>query len=187
MSFLFNKALKILLITNAFVLVAGAMIGPIYALFVEEVGGSLLDASLSAGFFSLAAGITTILAGKYADRKRKEKQIVSLGYFFMGLGFMLYMIVDSIIFLLVVQLIIGFAEALYAPSFDSLYMRHVSSKKAGVEWGAWEGMSYFTQAGGAALGGLIVVGFGFETIFIVMALLCFASSAYIHHLPRKVL
>ena len=35
-----NKALKILLSTNAIILLAAAMLGPIYAIFVEEIGGS---------------------------------------------------------------------------------------------------------------------------------------------------
>ena len=39
---LFNKAIKILLITNGFILIAGAMLGPIYALFVKKIGGDQL-------------------------------------------------------------------------------------------------------------------------------------------------
>ena len=50
--FLFNKALRILLITNGLVLLTGAMLGPIYALFVENISGDLLDASLTGDFFA---------------------------------------------------------------------------------------------------------------------------------------
>jgi len=71
--FLFNKALRILLITDGLVLIAGAMLGPIYTLFVEKIGGNLLDASLSGGIFAFGAGITTLIAGKFAD-KFKEKE-----------------------------------------------------------------------------------------------------------------
>jgi len=184
---LFNRALRILLITDSLVLIAGAMLGPIYALFVESVGGSLLDASLAGGLFALAAGITTLIAGKYADSIKRDELIVACGYAIMGIGFLLYTAVNSILFLFFVQILIGFAEAFYSPAFDALYSKHITKKKAGREWGAWESMSYFSVAVGAAIGGVIVTFFGFNAIFVLMAILCFASAVYIYHLPRRVL
>ncbi|MCK4635193.1 MAG: MFS transporter [Candidatus Aenigmarchaeota archaeon] len=183
----FNKALRILLITNAMVLAAGAMLGPIYALFVKNVGGSLLDASIAGGFFALAAGITTLLAGKYADKVKEDELIVVFGYSVMGLGFLFYNFVNSIWSLFLLQIVIGFAEAFYSPAFDALYSKHLTRKKAGREWGAWEGMRYFTTAFGAIVGGFIVVQFGFGAIFTIMSALCFLSAIYIYFLPRKVL
>lgn len=185
--FLFNRALRILLITNGLVLLAGAMIAPIYALFVENIGGSLLDASLTGGFFALAAGITTLLAGKFADKNKRDELIVASGYLIMGLGFLLYIFVNSIWFLFGVQILIGFAEAFYSPAFDSLYSKHVTKKKAGTEWGAWESINYFSIAIGAAIGGIIVSNFGFTPIFITMSVLCFISAIYIFHLHKKIL
>ena len=98
MRFLFNRGLRILLITNALILIAGAMLGPIYALFVEKVGGSLLDASLTGGIFALVAGITTLIAGRYADKIKEKRYIVAFGYSLMGVGFFLYTFVNSIFF-----------------------------------------------------------------------------------------
>jgi MFS family permease len=185
--FLFNKALRILLLTNGLILLAGAMLGPIYALFVKQIGGDLLDASFAGGLFALAAGVTTLIAGKYADKNKRNEHIVAFGYAMMGLGFLLYVFVNSIWFLFGVQIIIGFAEAFYSPAFDALYSKHITKKKAGREWGAWESMNYFSIAIGAGVGGLIVSNFGFNTIFIVMSSLCFISAIYIFHLRKKVL
>ena len=183
----FNKALRILLMTNAVVLVAAAMLGPIYALFVEKIGGSLLDASITGGIFALAGGLTTLAAGKYADKIKHDELIVAAGYLVMGIGFFLYMFVNSIWFLFGVQILIGFAEAAYSPAFDALYSKHITERKAGREWGAWESLNYFSVFAGAVIGGLIVTKFGFNAIFILMSLLCVASSAYIYHLPRSTL
>ncbi len=185
--FLFNRALRVLLITNGLVLIAGAMLGPIYALFVERIGGSLLDASLTAGIFALAAGVTTLIAGKYADNVKRKDLIVVLGYLVMGIGFVLYTFVNSIIFLFIVQVIIGFAEAFYSPAFDALFSGHTTKKRIGIEWGTWEAMDYFSVAFGAIAGGVIVTLAGFSAIFMIMAALCFISSAYIYLLPRRVL
>jgi len=183
----FNKALRILLVTNTLVLVAGAMLGPIYALFVEKVGGSLLDASLTGSIFALAAGITTLVAGKYADKVKRDELIVAAGYAIIGIGFLLYTTVNSVMYLFLVQILIGFAEAFYSPAFDALYSKHITPKKAGREWGTWEAMNYFSLFFGAVAGGLIVTKFGFNTLFIAMAVLCFASALYIYHLPKRVL
>lgn len=183
----FNKALRILLVTNALVLIAGAMLGPIYALFVEDIGGSLLDASITQAVFALVAGITTLLAGRYADKVKYESKIVVWGYLLMGLGFFLYSFVNSLWFLLIIQALIGFAEALYAPAFDSLYSKHLTKKKVGTEWGAWEAMDYFSTTVGAIIGGVIATYFGFTTLFTAMSLLCLISALYIHFLPKRVL
>ncbi len=185
--FLFNKALRVLLLTNAMVLVSGAMLIPIYALFVEDIGGSLMDASLTGGIFALVAGITTLFAGRFADRIKRDKLIVVYGYALSGLGFLLYNFVESILFLFAIQVLVGFSEAFYSPAFDKLYTKHVTIKKAGREWGAWESMNYFSIAIGAFLGGLIVTFFGFNVLFTIMAFLCCLSAIYIWQLPKRVL
>ncbi|MBT3419048.1 MAG: MFS transporter [Candidatus Magasanikbacteria bacterium] len=182
-----NKALRILLSTNAMILMAGAMLGPIYAIFVEDVGGDLLDASLAGGIFALVAGITTLLSGKYSDKIRNSKWVIILGYAIMGLGFLSYVWVDSVIYLFIVGAIIGLGEAIYSPVFDALYSKHMDKRKAGALWGAWESMDYFTAAVGAIIGGAIVTAFGFEVLFISMASLCFVSALYIYILKEKVL
>ncbi|MBR9677345.1 MFS transporter [Candidatus Woesearchaeota archaeon] len=185
--FLFNKALRILLITNSLVLIGGAILGPIYALFVEKIGGDLLDASITASVFALVAGLTTLIAGKYADKIKRNELLVAFGYAVMGLGFFLYIFVDSIWFLFAVQALIGFAEAFYAPAFDAVYTKHITQKKAGREWGTWEAINYFSTAIGAIIGGFIVTYFGFNAIFILMSSLSFISAAYIWRLPKRVL
>jgi len=185
--FLFNKALRILLITNGMILLAAAMLGPIYALFVEKVGGDLLDASLAGSVFAFIAGTTVLLSGKYADKFKEKKLFVVLGYIITGIGFLLYTQVNSVWFLLLIQALIGFGEAVYNPSFDAIYSEHLDSGKGGTEWGAWEAMNYYATAIGALIGGTIVTHFGFNPIFVIMAILCFASAFYIFNLPRRVL
>lgn len=183
----FSKAIRILLVTNGFILVATAMLGPIYALFVEEIGGNLLDASYAYGFFALAAGITTLISGKYADKLKENELIIVFGYGIMGLAFFGYTFVNSVVSLLVVQVIIGIGEAIYLPAFDAVYSKHLDGRKSGREWGAWEAINFFTIAFGAVTGGLLVTFFGFKAIFVIMGLLCLASAIYIFRLPRKVL
>jgi predicted MFS family arabinose efflux permease len=183
----FNKALRILLSTNAMVLMAAAMLGPIYALFVEKVGGDLMDASIAGGIFAFVAGLTSLASGKYSDKIKEKELVVVLGYTIMGLGFLLYFWVSSVFFLFIVQAIIGLGEAIYSPAFDAVYSKHLDWNKSGRQWGAWESMNYFTIAIGAVVGGGFVTFFGFQTLFVIMATLCFSSAIYIYRLKRSAL
>lgn len=182
-----NKALRILLSTNAMILMSAAMLGPIYALFVEKVGGDLMDASIAGSIFALVAGLTTLISGKYSDKIKENKQVIVFGYAIMGVGFLLYLWVTSVVSLFIVQAIIGLGEAIYAPAFDSLYSKHLDRHKSGRQWGAWESINYFTTAIGAIIGGGLVTLFGFQPLFVIMAMLCFGSAIYIYHLKQSVL
>ena len=183
----FNRSIRILIASHAMVLVAAGMLVPIYALFVEKIGGDLLDASLAFGVFTLVAGITTLISGRYSDELKETELILATGYVVTGIGFFSYILVDSIFSLLVVQVIIGIGQAIYWPSFDTIYSQHLDKGKVGREWGAFEGMTYFVAAIGATVGGLVVTKFGFNTMFTLMGLLTLGSAIYIFLLPRKIL
>lgn len=184
---LFNRATKILLSTDLIVLVSAAMLGPFYTIFVENIGGSLFDASFTFAIFAFVGGITTLLAGKYTRKIKEEELIVVVGYALMGLGFVLYLFIYSIWSLYAVQALIGFAGAIYAPALNYLHNKHVNNCRVGNIRGTWEAIDYFSMAIGAAIGSLIIYFLGFAMLFLLMAAFCFASALYIYFLPRKVL
>lgn len=183
----FTKILKILLITDGMILLATAMMGPIYALYVSEVGGGILDAGLAGAIWAFTAGITALISGRYVDKVKENELIVVSGYGITALGFLLYLFVDTISFLFFVQIIIGFGAAIYSPAFDALYTKHFDHRRAGTAWGVWETMNYFIYGIGAAIGGLIVSFWGFDILFVIMFLLSAGSAIYIYLLPREVL
>lgn len=183
-----NKALRFLLVTNGLVLLAGAMLGPIYALFIEDIGGNLMDVGYVAAVFSLTAGVTTLISGRFSDKIKENEWILVIGYSIIAIGFFLMIFVNSLWQLLVVEILIGLGEAIYASVFDSIYTKHIKNpKKAGSEWAVWEMMSYFTAALGALIGAFIAQSFGFSVMFIIMTIISISSAVFIAILPRKVL
>jgi len=182
-----NTALRILLATNGLILVSGAMFGPIYALFVEKIGGDLLDASYAYAAFSVSAGTMAIISGKFADRIKEKELVVVFGYALMAIGFFSYIFVQSVWHLLIIQVLIGLGEAIYSPAFDAVYSQHIAKSSSGLQWSFWEAMNYFTMTVGALIGGYLTTYFGFNMMFVLMASLCLISSLYILFLPRKVL
>ena len=174
-----NKPLKILLLSNALIMMAEFMIGPIYALFVEEIGGNLLDASLAGAAFAITAGMTVIVSGRFSNKPKLGVNVMVAGYLIIGLGYFFYLFVHSIWALLLAQVIIGLGEAIYAPAFDGIYSLNLDHNQEGTEWGVWEALRYWVTAIGALLGGIIVFNFGFDTLFVVLSLFCFLSAVYV--------
>ena len=187
MRFFFNRAIRTLLAANAIILMAGAMLAPIYALFVDSIGGDLMDASLTGGIFSLAAGMTSFISGRYADHIKRKDYVIVLGACIMSFGFLLMTIVDSIFSLFIVQAIIGLGEAIYYPPYDALYSQHIDGHKAATTWGAWESMDYFITAIGAVIGGMLASQLGFNSLFISMSAVSLISGVYLYFLPRRIL
>lgn len=170
-----SKIRKFLLITNGLIFLAEAMLGPIYALFIADVGGSILNAGIAGGVFAVVAGTLTLIVGKISDRGSR-RLYVGVGYVIIGLGFALYTVVDSFTTLLLVEVIIGAGQAVYAPPFSALYTQHLDFRHPSRQWGAWEAMTYYTTAIGSVAGGFIAFRFGFDVLFFIMSFLALASA-----------
>lgn len=157
-----NALRKILLLSDAFFLLAGGLLGPIYALYVQKIGGDLLDASSSFALFMVTAGVVVFLLGLWEDKARHQKKFVIGGYGIAMIGSAGYLLVTSTFGLLVVQVILGFAVAMKDPAYDALFSG--SQKHLALAWGEWEAVDYFALGIGAFVGGLIATQFGFTVL-----------------------
>lgn len=165
-----RKGLKILLFADFFMLLAFGMITPIYAIFVEEIGGDILSASGAWAIFALTSGFLIWLFGKWEDRVKHLEKMVFLGYLLRCLGFLGYFFVVNKYHLFGVQILLGMSLAMSTPAYDSLYSKFLSKGKFASEWGAWEAMNMIVGGVAALFGGIIANYFGFKTLFIIMFL-----------------
>jgi len=181
-----NRALVFLIVTNGLIFLAEAMVGPMYALFVREVGGSFISAGIAGAVFAFVAGIATLVSGKLSDRIRRHRLFIVAGYVIIGIGFALYMLVDTFNELLMVEVLIAIGQAVYGPPFSALYTTYVDAHTSASQWSIWEALTYFTTAVGAFLGGVLVSHFGFNVLFATMSSVAFASACGVLFIPRDI-
>lgn len=184
-----NKALRVLLLSNSLILISLGMLVPVYALFVEQVGGSALSAGITAGALGLTSAVSALISGRLVDRLQPSntRYVMAGGWFTIGISILLYLLVDNLTTLFIAQAILGFVKTISAPAFDTLYARHLDKSAAGQEYGLWEASFFLTAGIGAVLGGVIVDLYGFNGLFIAMASLSFAAALYVITLPKNVL
>jgi len=182
-----NRSLRALLFSDALLLTAAAMLAPIYALFVDKVGGDVVAAGMTAAALAFGSGLACIITGRAIDRMRHKRNLLVLSSVVMAGCFLTYIVAGSVWQLAAIQVVMGVVQAVHATAFDALYTRHLDKNHEGEEWGAWEALYYFTTAGGALAGSLVVAALGFESMFFIMAILTFASGLYIMRVPKATL
>lgn len=148
---------------------AAGLLGPIYAIFVENIGGDILDAGIAWATFSIVMGVLTLIIGRFENKKFDRRKSVVLGYFILTMAMIGYLFVENPTTLLVVQAIIGIGAAINYPAWDTLFSHAVEKDKETTEWAGQEGGIQII-AGCAALAGSFVANkYGFATLFVVMS------------------
>jgi MFS family permease len=172
-----KRGLKYLLLMDGWATLALGMLGPIYAIFVFQIGGDILDASWAYFAFLISSGIAMYLISHWEDKIKKKERLVTAGYVLMAIGCLSYFFVYNQTTLIITQIILGLSEAVLVPAYDALYSKYLDKGKEASEWGNWESMGYFVSAISVVVGGYIAYTLGFKTLFIVMFVIALVSVA----------
>jgi MFS family permease len=163
-----KKGIKFLLLADALATLGVGMIGPIYAIFVEDIGGDILDASWAYFAFMITSGAVMYLFSKWEDHAKYKEKFVVGGYFIIAAGCLSYLFVNSQFTLLITQVILGLGIAFCSPAFDALYSHYIIKKEETSDWGTWESLAYIVTAIAAVVGGYLASSLGFKTLFVFM-------------------
>jgi MFS family permease len=182
-----NKYLKILLAGSYTWYFGAGLLGPLYAVFAEKIGGDILDLAGAYALFLIIMGTLSIFVGKISDHHSK-KNLMMVGYVLNAATTFGYLLVDSPAKLFAVQALFGIAVALATPTWDSLFSIHLEKKHVGWEWGLSDGGPNIIMGIALIAGGLIVTYFSFSTLFIAMGIIqviAVVIQSYIYKIDEK--
>lgn len=171
-----HKIIKTLLLADGLFIFAGGLVGPIWAVFVKEVGGDILEASTSYALFMLTAAGVTYFLGKLEDHERRKFRFVVLGYLIGTIAYIGYLFVDNAIKLFMIQILLGCAAAIKDPAYDGLLSKF-SKKHTTLAWGEWEAMDYVATGIAAIVGGVIAQYIGFN--FLIICMITFSTAGLV--------
>lgn len=180
-----KSILRILYISSWLSWFAASLFGPIYAIFVQEIGGDLLDAGMAYAVFSIAMGLFTLVMGKLEQRTFDRRKALVWGYALLMGTTLAYLSIQNPYQLFIVQAFMGVGAAINYPAWDALFSRAVEKGKESIEWGTQEGGMQIVAGIAAILGSFVAVTFGFEVLFLAMAFIQSLSIAAALSLFRK--
>ena len=163
-----NKATKILLIASSLWYFGEGLFGPLFAIYAEKIGCTLLDITSAWAIYLIAIGIFYAVVGKLFTHSKFKIHLMVFGY---GLNALLtfgYIFVHSTQELFMLQVGLGIAEAVSTPIWDSLFASNLEDNENTFHWSLATGHTHFVSGIAIALGGLIANYISFQALFITM-------------------
>jgi len=180
-----NRNIKVLLNGANIWYFAEGMLGPLFAIFTEKVGGDILDVSWAWATYLILAGLFYIVVGKITDAQNNKEKVMVLGYALNALFTFGYLFVSSPRHLFFVQAGLGLAAALATPTWYALYAKHEDRRHDGFQWGLAGGESQIITGIAIIAGGYIVSYASFTALFVTMGIIQVIATIYQAQILRK--
>lgn len=179
-----NPVIRFLIISDTIFMGATGLLGPIFALFIEDFiyNGNAAVAGLAAGIYLFTKSVFQIPIAHLIDKIRGEKDDFWLMFIFTVLiAFvpLLYLVIHTPLQLYIVQFILGLFTAFTFPTYMAIFTRHIDKKKEGTEWGIYFTLTDLTSAALAALGGYIATSQGFPVLIISVVVVSFIGALFL--------
>jgi len=193
-----NFVIKILIISDFLFWSAYQFLSPFFAIYVTDhiEGGSLEVIGVSSALYFIFKSIFEVPVGIYIDKSKSEKDDLYtsiLGGVAMAIIYFAFIFIDSIWQLYLLQALMGVAAAVSYPGWCSIFTRHIDKGKEGYEWSLYDIFLGLGMAGAAVVGAFITDRYGFNVLFILIAittlfsslLLIFIKDQIYYRSPRK--
>ncbi len=176
-----NRYQKVLLLSSYFWFFGEGLLGPLYAVFTQRIGGDILELTGAYAFYLITMGVLTIFVGKFSDHHSK-KYLMTIGYGLNAVATFGYLFVGNSFTLFFVQGLLGVASALATPTWNSLFSMHEDKKHVGEEWGLDNGGSQIITGLAVITGGFIITYFSFNALFVLMGIIQVISTLVLLHM-----
>lgn len=167
----FSKTTKILLLGANIWYFAEGMLGPLFAVFAQKIGGDILDITWAWATYLIITGILYIVFGRLINGRENKERIMVLGYLLNAFFTFGYLFVSNPMQLFIVQAGLGVAEAMGTPAWDSLYAKSLDDTMDSYAWGLSTGQAQIFTGVAFGFGGLITHFISFDVLFITMGVI----------------
>ena len=119
-----NKTIRLLMMSDIFLLTGFGLIAPILAIFIKEnlVGGTIFAAGFASTIFIVTKIIIQLPFSRYVDNHRDKVKWLIIGTFIIALVPFIYMFATNITHIYIAQIVEGIGSGLAYPTWLGLKM-----------------------------------------------------------------
>lgn len=176
-----QKAFRLLLSSNYFNTIAFGVLGPLYALFVADLGGSAFHAGFSWTTYALTAGLLMMAVGKLEDTfSNRSRYLLSGSHLIIALASFSYIFVSELWQLYVVQIVFGVGVAIMTPVSKTTFTAMEAKGHEAQGWALLDGGNFIILAIASSIGGTLVALGSFTILFLFMGFAQLGSALLSH-------
>jgi len=166
--------MKMLMLSDIFVLTGFGLIQPILAIFINDgvTGGNMLTAGIASALFLLTKSLVQLPFGKYIDGHARKMQWLMIGTLLMALVPIIYVTAHSIYQVYLAEAIYGLGSGLAYPTWLGLWSANLDKGKESFQWSIYSTSTGLGTAATGAAGAAISTLLGFTATFMLAGLLC---------------
>lgn len=179
-----HKILRILILSDLFLLGGFGLIQPVFAVFMLNTinGASVTTIGLATAIQLVTKSFFQIIIAKWTDEEsgnRRELLTLFIGSILMSAVPFGYIFCTELRHVYLLQFIYGAGSALAYPGWMVIFMRYTRSDKAGYEWSVYNTTISLGTAVAAAAGAYVADVYNFNYLFIFIGLLSIFGTGFI--------
>ena len=169
-----NRTIKLLMLSDVFVLTGFGLIQPILAIFINEgvAGGTILTAGVASTLFLVTKSLVQLPFSRYIDESKNKTRWLILGTALIASVPVMYIFIDNIYQVYLAETLYGIGSGLAYPTWVGLWSLNLNPGRESFEWSVYSTSTGLGTAVTAAAGAAIASFAGFTATFILTGFLC---------------
>jgi MFS family permease len=169
-----NRTIKLLMLSDIFVLTGFGLIQPILAIFINEgvAGGTILTAGVASTLFLVTKSLVQLPFSRYIDESENKTRWLILGTALIASVPVMYIFIDNIYQVYLAETLYGIGSGLAYPTWVGLWSLNLNPGRESFEWSIYSTSTGLGTAATAATGAAIASLAGFTATFILTGLMC---------------
>ena len=183
-----NRTMKLLLLSDIFVLTGFGLIQPILAIYINDggvTGGTMLTAGIASALFLFTKSMVQLPFGHYVDKQSSKSKWLILGTLLMAAVPIIYVSANSIYHIYLAEMIYGLGSGLAYPTWLGLWSVNLDQGKESFQWSIYHTSTGMGTAATGAAGAAVASQVGFSTTFLLAGLLCIVGCLVLFILERR--
>lgn len=183
-----NRTMKLLLISDIFVLTGFGLIQPILAIYINDggvTGGTMLTAGMASALFMLTKSLVQLPFGHYVDSQAGKERWLILGTLLMAAVPIIYLSANCIDHIYLAELIYGLGSGLAYPTWLGLWSVNLDPGRESFQWSIYHTSTGMGTAATGAAGAAMASQVGFSATFLLAGLLCIVGCLVLLILERR--